>query len=72
MKMTQDEFLQAYAKYKNTVYSVIFNYVKNNEDANDLQQEVFIRLLKSEADFDGEEITVAFQTHHCLRKSLIA
>ena len=55
MKMTQDEFLQAYAKYKNTVYSVIFNYVKNNEDANDLQQEVFIRLLKSDADFDGDE-----------------
>ena len=55
MKMTQDEFLKTYAKYKNTVYSVIFNYVKNNEDANDLQQEVFIRLLKSDTEFDGDE-----------------
>lgn len=55
MKMTQDEFLEAYAKYKNTVYSVIFNYVKNNEDANDLQQEVFIRLLKSDTDFEDDE-----------------
>lgn len=55
MKMTQEEFLEAYAKYKNTVYSVIFNYVKNNEDANDLQQEVFIRLLKSDTEFDSDE-----------------
>ena len=37
MKITQDSFLESYEKYKNTVYSVIFNYVQNIDDANDLQ-----------------------------------
>lgn len=55
MKITQDSFLEAYEKYKNTVYSVIFNYVQNIDDANDLQQEVFIKLLNSEVDYETEE-----------------
>ncbi len=55
MKISQDSFLEAYEKYKNTVYSVIFNYVQNIDDANDLQQEVFIKLLNSEVDYETEE-----------------
>ena len=52
MKISQDNFLEAYEKYKNTVYSVIFNYVQNIDDTNDLQQEVFIKLLNSDVDYE--------------------
>ncbi len=55
MKMTEALFLETYDKYRNTVYSVIFNYVRNVDDATDLQQEVFIKLLSSEVEYENEE-----------------
>lgn len=55
MRVTQELFLEVYEKYKNTVYSVIFNYVKNKEDTADLQQEVFISLLNGDTEFEGDE-----------------
>lgn len=55
MMITQDIFLEAYDKYKSTVYSVIFNYVKNTDDTKDLQQETFIRLLRCEKEFNDWE-----------------
>jgi len=55
MKMTQDLFLEIYDKYKNTVYSVIFNYVKNVEDTADLQQEVFIKLFNNQTEYENDE-----------------
>jgi len=53
--MTEELFCQHYKKYKNTVYSVIFNYVQNTEDTADLLQEVFIKLFATEDDFQSEE-----------------
>ena len=53
--MTEELFCQHYEKYKNTVYSVIFNYVQNTEDTADLLQEVFIKLFATEDDFQSEE-----------------
>lgn len=53
--MTEQEFCEQYAKYKNTVYSVIFNYVQNSEDTADLLQEVFIKLYSTDTQFTGDE-----------------
>lgn len=53
--MTEELFCQHYDKYKNTVYSVIFNYVQNTEDTADLLQEVFIKLLSADEDFQSDE-----------------
>lgn len=53
--MTEQEFCEQYAKYKNTVYSVIFNYVQNAEDTADLLQEVFIKLYSTDTQFTGDE-----------------
>lgn len=55
MSMTEDVFCEIYNKYKNTVYSVIFNYLKNIDDTADLQQEVFIRLYQANVDFESDE-----------------
>lgn len=53
--MTEELFCQQYEKYKNTVYSVIFNYVQNTEDAADLLQEVFIKLFATKDNFQSDE-----------------
>ena len=53
--MTEQEFCEQYAKYKNTVYSVIFNYVQNADDTADLLQEVFIKLYSTDTDFTDDE-----------------
>lgn len=55
MRIDRDNFSQAYDKYKNTVYSVIFSYVRNKDDAMDLMQEVFIKLLSCGNEFDNDE-----------------
>ena len=53
--MTEQEFCEQYAKYKNTVYSVIFNYVQNTEDTADLLQEVFMKLYSTDTNFTDDE-----------------
>ena len=55
MKITESVFLEVFEKFKNTVYSVVFNYVRNAEDAADLQQDVFVKLLGSDVEFESEE-----------------
>lgn len=55
MGMTHELFLETYEKYKNTVYSVIFNYVKNTDDTADLMQDVFISLLNTDTEFESHE-----------------
>lgn len=53
--MTETVFLDVFEKFKNTVYAVVFNYVRNVEDAADLEQEVFLKLLSHETEFESEE-----------------
>lgn len=55
MCINQENFSATYEKYKNTVYSVIFNYVRNVDDALDLMQNVFIKLLQYGQEFENEE-----------------
>ncbi len=55
MKITESVFLDVFEKFKNTVYSVVFNYVRNAEDAADLQQDVFVKLLSSDVEYESEE-----------------
>ncbi len=55
MKMTETVFLEVFEKFKNTVYAVVFNYVRNVEDAADLEQEVFLKLLSHDVEFESEE-----------------
>ena len=53
--MTDDKFLWAYEKFRNTVYSVIFSYVRNTEDASELSQDTFIKLYTYDGGFDSDE-----------------
>lgn len=53
--MTELCFGEKYGMFRNTVFSVIFNYLKNTDDALDIMQEVFIRLYQTDTEFQSDE-----------------
>lgn len=53
--MDETAFTGLYEKHRKTVYSVVLNYVKNSEDAMEILQEVFIKLLNNSPDFESDE-----------------
>lgn len=55
MTLQGSEFEQAVKKYRNNIYSIAFNYFKNREDAEEIMQEVFLKLYKTEKPFESEE-----------------
>lgn len=54
-KLSTQEFNKTYEKYKTILYRIAFTYVKNNQDAEDLLQEVFIKRMYSAPEFESEE-----------------
>lgn len=50
-----EEFLRIYQAHKKTVFGIAFNYTRNNADANDIVQEVFMKYYTSPKTFNGEE-----------------
>ena len=52
--MDAGRLAELYDKYHNTVYRMAFSYCRNKADAEDIMQEVFIRLFNTNADFDDE------------------
>lgn len=53
--MTDEKFLQAYERLRHTVFSVIYSYTKNADDAADLSQDTFISLYTFNGDFESDE-----------------
>ncbi len=53
--MTELNFSEKYGMFRNTVFSVIFNYLKNTDDASDVMQEVFVRLYQTDTEFHSDE-----------------
>ncbi len=46
---------EALEKYSDMVYRLAYAQVRNRTDADDIFQEVFIRLVKTQPEFEGEE-----------------
>ena len=44
-----------YVTYRDRVFAVGFNYFRNSMDADDVVQETFLKLLRSNKDFESEE-----------------
>lgn len=53
--MTDEIFVRYYEKHKNSIYSVIFNYVRSEADAGDLTQETFIKFYSCDKEFESDE-----------------
>ena len=50
----QDAFAELIARYKNLVYSIILKMTNDNEEANDLAQDVFLKMYKNLASYSPE------------------
>lgn len=53
--MTKEEFTRLAGKYTDTVFRVALNMLKSTSAAEDVCQEVFLRLWKSNKTFESEE-----------------
>ncbi len=52
--LTNEQFTRLAERYIDTVYRVAFNYLKSPQDADDVTQNVFLKLLKEPKDFENE------------------
>ena len=58
--MTNEQFTRAVHDYTDTVYRVALNCLKNSHSAEDVTQEVFLRLYRAAKPPEGEEHTKAW------------
>lgn len=52
--MQDDEFRQAVEKNRDLVFRIAYTYLRDAADADDVTQDVFIKLLRHEGDFASE------------------
>lgn len=53
--LTNEQFTGYAERYINTVFRVAFNYIKSSTDADDVTQNVFLKLLREEKPFESDE-----------------
>lgn len=53
--MTNEQFTVYTKKYIDTVFRVAFNYLGSRADADDVTQNVFLKLLEAEKDFESDD-----------------
>lgn len=53
--LTKEEFACAVRDHKDTVFRVAFGYMKNRDDADDITQNVFLKLFRSDTAFETPE-----------------
>ena len=54
LKGDQDSFSELVSRYKKLVYKVVYKYAGDSSEADDLSQEVFIRIYKSLGSYNPE------------------
>ena len=54
MNSSAESFPELYVQFKSLVYNVALSYVQNKEDAEEITQDVFIKLFQSFTDFKQE------------------
>lgn len=55
LRTDKELFTKIYHKYVDTVYRISLSFLKNEDDAKDAIQEVFIKLLNSKKEYESEE-----------------
>ena len=53
--MTDESFVAAAERWKDTVFRLAYSYTKNREDADDVTQEVLLALWREEKEFASQE-----------------
>ena len=55
--MKDENFITIANQYKDTIYRVAFNYFKNRYDAEDVVQDVLLKLYTHKKDFESDDYT---------------
>lgn len=66
--MTNDEFIKIVKRSSNRIYLIALSYLKNHYDAEDVMQEVFVRLWKTDKVFNSNEHLEKWLTVTCIYK----
>lgn len=53
--MTEDTFICRANQYMDMIFRLAFNYLKNASDAEDVTQDVLLKLYQTDRDFESEE-----------------
>ena len=53
--LSEQEFNNKYLLYKDLIYKIAYTYVHNQEDADDITQDVFVKYLQSDKEFESLE-----------------
>lgn len=53
--MTEEQFTAAVERYGDMLYRIAFSWCKDRADAEDMVQSAFLKLLRADKSFDGEE-----------------
>ena len=51
--ISEQEFDDKYILYKDLIYKIAYTYVHNQEDTDDITQDVFVKYLQSDKEFDS-------------------
>ena len=68
--MSNYNFKSIYDEYSQMVYNVSLNYLQNTEDAEDVTQEVFVKIYKNLDQFDGHSSIKTWIYRICINASL--
>lgn len=52
--MSKEQFESLAEKYMDMIYRVAYSWTKNSDDANDVTQDVFIQLYKTDKEFESD------------------
>lgn len=66
--MTNDEYIKIVKQSSNRIYLIALSYLKNHDDAEDIMQEVFLKLWKTNKEFNSEEHLEKWLTITCINK----
>lgn len=55
MKITEEIFNNIYTKYSQEVFNIAYGYTKNKDDAKDIVQDSFLKLLTKNKNYDSEQ-----------------
>ena len=67
--MTNDDYISAVKRNSQRLYMLALSFTKNHSDAEDIMQDVFLKLLKHNKSFNNEEHLDKWLTVVCVNES---
>ncbi|MFY8214045.1 MAG: RNA polymerase sigma factor [Flavobacterium sp.] len=66
----EESFKRIYDQYQNMVLHTAYQYLQNQEDAEEITQDVFVQVYHSYAKFEGKSSLKTWIYRICINKSL--